>query len=180
MRASYVLSLAALCACASSSTAGSSAREAETVRIAGGQGGELRMTSSAQTNVTRIAFPMGKVWHALPAAFDNLGIPITSVDTGTHTISNGGLKLRRVLGSTPLGRYIDCGSTQVGENADSYDVYLTVVSQVEEDANGLAVLRTTFESMARPISFSREYSRCSSRGELERRLAAGVMEQLMR
>ena len=179
MRALHLLSLAALSACASS-TAGTGARESETMRIAGVQGGELRITSSAQASVTRIAFPIGKVWHALPAAFDNLGIPITAVDTGTHTISNGGLKTRRVLGTAPLGRYIDCGSTQIGENADSYDVYLTVVAQVEEDANGLAVLRTTFESMARPVSFSRDYSRCSSRGELERRLAAAVMDQVVR
>jgi hypothetical protein len=70
-------------------------------------------------------------------------------------------------------------STQVGENADSYDVYRTVVSQVEKDATtGLAILRTTFESTAHPIAFSREYSRCSSRGEFEKRLAAAVMDQL--
>ena len=180
MRAAYLLSLAALSACASS-TVNTGSREAETVRIAGSQGGQLRVTSSAQAHVTRIAFPMGKVWHALPAAFENLQIPITAVDTGTHTISNGGLKIRRVLGSAPLSRFIDCGSTQIGENADSYDIYLTVVSQVEEDpATGLAILHTFFESMARPIAFSREYSRCASRGELERRLAAAVMDQLMR
>ena len=146
MRASYLLSLAALSACTSSSTVGSSAREAESVRIARGQGGELRMTSSAQTNVTRIAF------HG----------------QGMARATRGVGSLRRLR------------QQHVGENADSYDVYLTVFSQVEEDANGLAVLRTTFESMARPISFSREYSRCSSRGELERRLATAVMEQLMR
>ena len=180
MRTLQLLALAALSACASS-TVQTSARESETVRIAGKQGGQLRITSNAQASITRIALPMGKVWHALPAAFATLGIPITAVDTGTHTISNGGLKIRRVLGSAPLGRYIDCGSTQIGENADTYDVHLTLVSQVEEDApSGLALLRTTFESMARPIAFSREYSRCSSRGELERRLAAAVMDQLMR
>lgn len=180
MRMLHLLALAALSACASS-TVNTGAREAETVRIGGRQGGQLRVTSNAQASVSRIAFPIGKVWHALPAAFENLGIPITAVDTGTHTISNGGLKIRRVLGSAPLARYVDCGSTQVGENADSYDVYLTVVSQVEEDpATGLATLHTIFESMARPIAFSREYSRCSSRGELERRLAAAVMDQLMR
>lgn len=178
MRTMHLLSIAALSACASS-TVNTGAREAETVRIAGGQGGELRLTSNTQASVTRIAFPMGKVWHALPAAFEKLGIPITSVDTATRTISNGGLKTRRVLGSAPLGRFIDCGSTQIGDNADTYDVYLTVVSQVEEDkTTGLAVLRTTFESMARPISFSREYSRCSSRGELEKRMASAVMDQL--
>ncbi|MEP7002231.1 MAG: hypothetical protein ABI969_17210, partial [bacterium] len=76
-------------------------------------------------------------------------------------------------------RFIDCGTTQIGENADTYDVYLTVVSQLEENkTSGLAILHTTFEAMARPIAFSREYARCSSRGELEKRIANAVKAQL--
>jgi hypothetical protein len=32
--------------------------------------------------------------------------------------------------------------------------------------------------MARPIAFSRDYARCSSKGELEKRIAAAVNAQL--
>ena len=105
--------------------------------------------------------------------------PFTTVDTARHTMSNDGFKLRRQLGSTPLSRYIDCGTTQIGENADSYEVFITVVAQLEEDERtGLTAMHTTFEAMARPIAFSREYSRCSSKGVLEKRLADAVTAQL--
>ena len=141
--------------------------------------GNLRMAAIDQTTDVKVDFPVGKVWHALPAAFEGLGIPITDVDNATHTIANGGLKIRRELGKVSLSRYIDCGTTQIGENADSYDVYLTVTSHVLEDpTSGLSVLRTNFEAMARPIAFSRDYSRCSSKGELEKRIAAAVKSQL--
>ncbi len=179
MRVLVLLSLLSAAACASANSSSEPPGAASTVRIAGAQGGELRMTSNAGANITRISFPIGKVWHALPAAFEELGIPITSVDTLTHTLSNGGFKTRRVLGPTPLSRYIDCGTTQIGENADSYDVYLTFVARVDEDpVTGLATLNTLFESMARPVAFSREYSACSSRGVLEKRLADAVLKQL--
>ncbi|MEP7001695.1 MAG: hypothetical protein ABI969_14505, partial [bacterium] len=72
------------------------------------------------THSTPIDYPVGKAFHALPAAFEALAIPITDVDTVHHSLSNGGLKLRRQLGNVPLSRFIDCGTTQIGENADTY------------------------------------------------------------
>jgi hypothetical protein len=53
------------------------------------------------------------------------------------------------------------------------------VSQLEENkASGLTTLHTTFEAMARPIAFSREYARCSSKSILEKRIADAVKAQL--
>ena len=175
MRALVVLSFTILGGCASSGGS-TPAPDRETVRVGGA--GNLRMAALDQATDVKIRFPIGKVWHALPAAYEKLGIPITQADEATHTIANGGLKLRRQLATTSLSRYIDCGTTQIGENADSYDVYLTITTQVDEAPNGLSVMRTTFEAMARPVAFSREYSRCSSKGELEKRLADAVKAQL--
>ena len=176
MRALVIVSFTILGGCAS--WGGRTATpDRETVRVSGA--GSLRMAALDQTSDAKISFPIGKVWHALPAAYEQLGIPITQADEATHTIANGGLKIRRELGKTSLSRYIDCGTTQIGENADSYDVYLTITSHVDEEAtSGFSVLRTTFEAMARPIAFSRDYSRCSSKGELEKRLAEAVKSQL--
>ena len=176
MRSLIAISLIVLAGCASSS-GGTASPDSETMRVTGA--GNLRMAAIEQTTDAKISFPVGKVWHALPAAFEKLGIPITQVDDATHTIANGGLKTRRVLGDAPLSRYIDCGTTQIGENADSYEVFLTLTTHVDEDASsGLSLMRTTFEAMARPIAFSREYSRCSSKGVLEKKLAEAVQAQL--
>lgn len=176
MRRLIVLSLVVFAGCASA-PAGTATPDRETMRVSGA--GNLRMTSIEQTTESKVDFPVGKVWHALPAAYEALGIPITGADNPTHTISNGGLKVRRELGKTSLSRYIDCGTTQIGENADSYDVYLTISTSVDEvPATGLSALHTTFEAMAKPIAFSRDYSRCSSKGELEKRIADAVKAQL--
>ena len=176
MRALVVLSLTMLAGCASAS-GGSASPDTETMRVTGA--GNLHMAAIDQTTDARISFPIGKVWHALPAAFDKLAIPITQADDATHTIANSGLKLRRVLGDAPLSRYIDCGTTQIGENADSYEVFLTITTKLDEEpSSGLSIMRTTFEALARPIAFSREYSRCSSKGVLEKKLVEAVQAQL--
>lgn len=176
MRSILAVSFTIFAGCASAS-GGSASPDRETVRVTGA--GNLHMAAIDQTTDARVSFPVGKVWHALPAAFEKLGIPITQAEDATHTIANGGLKIRRVLGDAPLSRYIDCGTTQIGENADSYEVYLTITTRVDEEpASGLSILHTTFEAMARPIAFSREYSRCSSKGVLEKKLVEAVQAQL--
>jgi hypothetical protein len=177
MRVFGVLSLIALSACASSG--GASTRPDETVRINGAGGGNLKLTSNTYSHVTKIASPIARVWLAMPGAFESLSIPISNVDTVQHVIANDGLKLRRQLGKSPLSRFIDCGNTQIGENADSYDVHLTISVKLTPDEGGTTRLETMFESMAKPVSFSREYARCSTRGVLEQRLAEAVKAQLL-
>src|SRR3954469_11685414 len=86
MRTLLVLGLAVLAGCASS-TSGSASPDSETMRVTGA--GNLRMAAMDQTTEAKISFPIGKVWHALPAAFEQLGIPITQADDATHTIANG-------------------------------------------------------------------------------------------
>jgi hypothetical protein len=176
MRALGALSLIALSACASSGNA--SSRPDETVRIVGTGGGNVTLTSNTYAHVSRVSAPIDRVWLAMPAAFEALSLPITGVDTITHVISNDGLKLRRQLGKTPLSRFIDCGSTQIGENADSYDVHLTISVQLKPDEGGITRFETMFEAMAKPVAFSREYSRCTTRGVLETRLVDAVKAQL--
>ena len=134
MRVLAVLSLIALSACASSG--GSSSRPDETVRINGAGSSNLTLTSNTYAHVSKISAPVSKVWLAMPGAFEALSIPISTVDTIGHVIANDGLKLRRQLGKTPLGRYIDCGNTQIGENADSYDVHLTISVKLKADEGG--------------------------------------------
>lgn len=179
MRVPPLLILLASIACASGAAPSGSGTSQETVRIMGAGNTNLTLTSNAGAQVTKIEAPPEKVWIAMPAAFAKLGIPITDVDTVHQRIGNSGLKIRRQLGSTPLSRFIECGSTQIGDNADSYDVFLTVSSTVRRDPDtGLATLETLFESQAKPVAFSREYARCSTKGVLEQRIVEAVRAQL--
>jgi hypothetical protein len=180
MRACTAFVLLAITACASAGSAGpETAPKQETVRIMGASNTNLTVTSNAGAQVTRIEATPDRVWLALPGAYAKVGIPITEVDTVHQRIANTGMKVRRQLNGTSLSRFIECGSTQIGDNADSYDVYFTISSVVKPDpATGLTTLETMFESQAKPVSFSREYARCSTKGEMEKRIVDAVKAQL--
>jgi len=175
MRAASVLLLATLSACASS-TSGSPA--VTPIRSQGTVG--MSVDSRAHTYTQAIAYPVDQVWRALPAVYDSLKIPLNTLDAKTHTIGNDGFKIRRQLGTITLSKYIECGTTQIGPNADSYEVVLTVLTQVEPGTSGAAKVTTTFESSARPLAFAQEYSRCSSKGVLEARLMDVLRSRLTR
>jgi hypothetical protein len=179
MRVYSILVLIAVAGCASSGSSPESSPRQETVRIMGAGGpASLPVTSNSGSQVTKIMADADKVWLALPGAYEKLAIPITEVDTLHRRVANSGLKIRRQMGGTSLSRYIECGSTQIGDNADSYDVYLTVSTSVKSDGAGAATIETLFESQAKPVSFSREYARCSTKGLLETRIAEAVKAQL--
>ncbi|MEA3244625.1 MAG: hypothetical protein U9Q74_00570 [Gemmatimonadota bacterium] len=178
-RAIPVLFLVGAAACASSSTVGGSTRPvSQDISIgAGGSGDRLTIAPSSGPNVNTLDFAPDRVWKVLPAAFDSVAVPIAHLDPATKTIGNEGFKIRQRLGKVSLSRYFDCGTTQIGPNADSYDVFLTVMVQVQAAGTG-SKLVTNVEASARPITFSQAYSRCSSRGSLEARLLDAIKAQL--
>jgi hypothetical protein len=128
-----------------------------------------------------IAFAPDQVWRALPAVFDSLGIPIGTLDAAKRTMGNSGFKVRGRLRNTPLSRLIDCGnSTQVGPNADSYDVNLTLLAEVRPGEAGSSNVNLAFQAMARPATFAQEYSQCGSKAVLETRFVDILNAKLRR
>jgi hypothetical protein len=127
------------------------------------------MTTAPNTgaSVATLPFSTEQVWRTMPAVFEALGVPLTTIDPKKHAIGNEGFKIRQRLGTVPLSKYIECGTTQIGPNADSYEVYITLMTEVQQGPPGAATISTTFEAAARPLNFAQEYSRCSSKGVLE-------------
>jgi hypothetical protein len=176
MRFALILSFTALSACASSSTIGTG-RSTETVR-GSVAGAGMSIVPSSSENVTKLASPLEQVWRVLPAVYESLGIPLTTIDQKSHTIGNEGFKTRKQLGTVALSKYIECGTTQIGPNADSYEVHISILTQLEPAADGTTKLTTTFEAASRPLAFAQEYARCSSKGVLEPKLVAAVTAKL--
>ena len=177
--------LAVLCGCASSGSSSTNAAAPaapQSIRVSGGGGGATgtTMNVSTPTHTSTLAMPLSDVWHFLPAAWDSLGIPKGIIDDKGHSIATGGMKIRGRLGKTPLSRYLDCGQTQIGPNADSYEVYLSVTTQLSANGTDQTNVATTVDAAAKPLNFNQECSRCSTRGELERRIADGVKAQIKR
>lgn len=144
-------------------------------------GAPLVMSTEASRDVAQLAAPVARSWEALRAAYDSVGVAVGTLDPRTYTIGNLGYKVRQRLGRAPLSRYLDCGgSTQVGPNADSYDVMLSVTSTLTPAGAEATTLTTTVEAEARPATFNQSWMRCTSKGALEKRLADVVRAQLAR
>jgi hypothetical protein len=144
----------------------------------GGAATSVRVVSSTAASRTRVPYSIDRVWRVLPVAYDSLKIPLTTLDPGKHFIGNEGMKIRQKLGSVPLSTYIDCGQAQIGPSADSYDVYLNVTTTAKMLSPTETEIATTVESAARPLSFSQEYSNCSSKGTIEARISEIVASRL--
>lgn len=165
-----IVCLAAVGACTSAATtADPSAPSVQTIRSEGM--GSLRVVGTTDASSTAFNAAAEDAFQFLPLVYDSLAIPRTWIEPKQFLISSQGFKVRTRLGRTSLSRYIDCGSTQIGANADSYEVFMTVTSRLVPNGKDRSTLSSTVEASARPLSFNQDYSRCSSRGELERRIA---------
>jgi|SRR5687768_3789200 len=185
MRLVVIASLAMLVACASNPAPSTGRPEEQTVRVSGVTGGisgstGLRLTSNTISRVDTLWTSFDRVWRELPAVFAVLEIPIEKFDASTNVIGHSAFKVYRRLGKFPLTRYLDCGSTQIGPNAESYEVMLTVLTRIERvrSDTSLTAVGTTVEAVAKPVQFRGDYSRCSSKGTLENRVMEILKIQL--
>ncbi|MCA0377037.1 MAG: hypothetical protein LCH84_15405 [Gemmatimonadetes bacterium] len=170
-------SLTALAACASGN-AGSTSRAPVTQTIGGAGVGRATITTTTEADVMTLPFDADMVFRVLPSLYDSLGVQINTVDPARRMIGNNGFKLRQRLGKAVLSTLIDCGNTQIGPNADSYDVYLSVITTVTPAGAGASTLSTLLEAQARPITYNQAYNRCTTKGTLEQRLADLVTRRL--
>ena len=170
-----LLPIAALCACASSGTsAGSNVSDAAPAtpptRIVGVQSSmDLRTNPTLSRRVVVVDAPLANVWRALVAAYDSVGIPVTISRPAEGLIGNDSFKLRRRLKAVPLTRYLDCGNTQGGPSAETYEILLMVRTQLNQTPDGVTAT-TVLDAAARPVALSGDYAKCSSTGRLEARI----------
>ena len=178
-----LVSCFALVGCASSGTTSGSSSSQETVRISGGVGLPTMTVDTHPTSASApivVGFALDKAWGALRVAFDSVAIPAAIVDAGTHTISSAPLRVRRRLGDVAMSKYINCGNTQGGNSADSYEIILSVSTHAQASESRTTTLVTSVEAQGRPITLAGEYTHCTSTGGLETRIAQLVTAQLNR
>jgi hypothetical protein len=182
MRAIALVSCLSFVACATANQPAGSPSPSETVRVGGGAGGT--MTSELHPTINQIGatvpFTIDRTWPAVRSAYDSLALPVAAFDPATHTLATTTLRLRRRLGEVPLSRYINCGNTQGGQSADSYEIQLSVQTMLQAADEGTTRVLSTVTAQGRPITLSGEYTRCTSTGNLERAVAAIAAARLSR
>lgn len=141
--------------------------------------GRITITNTVEADVVTVPYDADAVFRILPSLYDSLGVQVNTVDPAKKTVGNAGYKIRNRLGKIPLSMYLDCGgSTQIGPNADSYDVYLSAMTTVTPNGTGSAKVGTLVEAQARPATYNQAYSPCSSKGLFEQKLAQLIAKRL--
>jgi hypothetical protein len=181
MRAIAFVSCAALVGCAST---GSQAEPAEipqqTMRVTtvGGSTMTVGSTPSVGPAGGTVAYSADRVWSIIRTVYDTLGIQVTTFDPAGRSIGNPNLKARRRLGDARLSKYLNCGTTQGGPSADSYEVQLSVMTSAQPKSAEATSILTTVDGRARPITISSEFTQCASTGALEAQIVELVKARL--
>ena len=181
MRQAMVAACAVLAACASGgSGVTASVPPEQTTRITSDAGAaELRTTRSDPTASFEIAAPPDRVFRALTTVYEDLGLKVNVLDTRGRRIGVEGGRIRRQLGGERLSRYLECGERLGGRVADTDDVTLTLLTQVNADGQS-STLRTLVDASARPIGVSGNAITCATTGNLEERIVTLVREVVAR
>lgn len=113
------------------------------------------------------------LWPLLPVVYEELGLPSPAADRSTWTVAVQNHALTRRLGNDRMSTLIECGSGLTGAHADTHRIRLSVRTWLEPAPGGTGV-RTRVEALASSLEGLANTFHCSSRGELEMRIAVAL------
>ena len=120
-----------------------------------------------------------RAFEALKSVYVELGIPPGVSDPATGRVGNTDFwKLRR-LGDQAMSNYLNCGDSFTGPAANSYRIYISLLSVVRPDGKGASELETAFHAQAQNMEgTSADKIPCGSTGRLEERIRKSVLMKL--
>jgi hypothetical protein len=122
----------------------------------------------------------GRVFDAVRAVYDELGIPVAVSDAATGQVGNTNFFKTRKLGTEALSTYVNCGdSFGAGTAADTYRVYLSILSMVHPDGSGASQLETSVMASAQNMEgTASDRITCGTTGRLEERIRQAVLRKV--
>jgi hypothetical protein len=168
-----------ICGCASSTSGSLPSASSSDVRIVTPQNEQvMAIGSSVVEGVATVSAPIDRVWAVLTPSYDSVAIPLTAIDPAAHVLGNGGLIVHRKLGKARLSEYINCGNSQGGPSADTYEVNLSVSTRLAPAPSGGTIVTTVVNAAGKPASLSGDYVPCGTTGGLETRLVRLIEAQI--
>jgi hypothetical protein len=137
---------------------------------------DIPWTKDRHVSERTLELPANSAWQAYPAVFSDLGIDPNIVD-GNQMIFGSAADHRHTLAKTRISHYFDCGNMLGVSTADSYEIWIRVISQIIPIDNGLSTVRTQVEATARASDLQGGGVRCSSNGLLESRIAELLVKE---
>jgi hypothetical protein len=142
--------------------------------VTGSSTQSFTMRQDDAANVQVVDHSVDVLWKALPAVYEEMGISVTTVNPASKLIGADGVKLRKSLKGVPLSRYFDCGQTQIGPNADDYEITLTLLTRLMPASAGSSKVEVTTVVTARPVARRQNPVNCVNLGNLDSKFLAAL------
>ena len=172
-----LMALVAAAACVSAPT-GEGERplvDVATTNLSGYQ--NLQLTQDLEYITKEIPVDVTLAWGVLPGVYQEIGIPVATTDPSKMMVANPGFEVQRIAGSR-MNRFLDCGTSRTGPMANSYQVTLTVSTELTEVAEGQTEVKSLVTGQAINRSTAGYPISCSSRETLEELIADKIAETL--
>ncbi len=137
---------------------------------------DIASTADATEVRSLVPYPAADVWQAVSRVYADLAIATETVDPA-HRFLAGVASARRQFASKPLSHFVNCGSTLVGPNANTYNVRLHIQTEVDSTGPKEARVRTVVQSTG--AGDGGTTVRCSSTGDFERTIGDRVSALLI-
>jgi hypothetical protein len=139
--------------------------------------GVIRSSDAANVRFT-IDVPPGRVLAVIKSVYDDLGIPSATVDAANGKITAPTFNKTRTLGNVNLSMYFNCGDSLNGNIANTYRLYISVVSAVRSNGKGGTELETAVTGAAADMGgASSGRIPCGTTGRLEESIQRGVRQK---
>ena len=158
-----------LFALAAMASAPLSAQKTRTVIVVPGQLTQV-ITDTTGTPYD-VPFPAGKVYTAVLAAFNELKIPADLRDSVDGRVESNVFHRRGDIGGKQISTYLGCGDGITGPYADSYRVYMIVMTTIQPKGVDRSTVRTVLLGGAVNVAEgARQPMACESTGRWEIRV----------
>ena len=174
--ACLVVLIASATACASSHQPDISPPSQRTVAVDDQQ---VYRTSVMVNPKAAVPAPPSRVFDAVKAVYDELGVPPGTNDPSTGRVGNTDFWKTRKFAGESISSFLNCGESLTGTVANNYRIYMSLLSIVRPDGKGASEVETAFRAQAQNMEgTSSDRISCGSTGKLEERIRKSVLLKL--
>ena len=136
-------------------------------------------TTVAPTDKAHVPVSPSRVFAALTSVYEEIGVPPAINDPTTGRVGNTDFWKTRKLGPEPISTYLNCGDSIMGPAADTYRVYISVISVVRPVGKGESELETALSAQARNMEgTTSDRVSCGTTGRLEQLIRQRLLDKL--
>jgi hypothetical protein len=175
----FLVVVASTASCASSGSSPGSELPSPSERVVASDNQTTYRTTVAPNAKVPIPVAPSRAFAAVKAVYEELGVPLATNDPATGRIGNTNFFKTHKFGTEAISTYLNCGNSITGSAADTYRVYISLVSMVLPDGKGASELETSFTAQAQNMEGTAgDRIACGTTGRLEERIRKAVLQKV--